>query len=79
MTKQIFLGGACGETDWRQKIAIPLFEAGGITYYNPQLGIGEWTEECEAAEKAIVLIVFGIELATGLINWYLMDPGFFGG
>ncbi len=25
------------------------------------------------------LLVFGIELATGLVNWYLMDPGFFGG
>lgn len=28
-------------------------------------------------EKIIVLIVFVIGLATGLINWYLMDPGFF--
>jgi len=29
-------------------------------------------------EKLIVLIVFVIGLAAGLINWYLMDPGFFG-
>jgi len=29
-------------------------------------------------EKIIVLIVFGIGLVAGLINWYLMDPGFFG-
>ena len=28
-------------------------------------------------EKVIVLIVFGIGLAAGLYNWYLMDPGFF--
>ena len=31
-----------------------------------------------AKEKIILLIVFGIGLLAGLINWYLMDPGFFG-
>ena len=31
-----------------------------------------------AKEKIIGLIVFGIGLVAGLINWYLMDPGFFG-
>ena len=31
-----------------------------------------------AREKIIGLIVFGIGLVAGLINWYLMDPGFFG-
>jgi hypothetical protein len=29
-------------------------------------------------EKFIAQIVFVIGLAAGLINWYLMDPGFFG-
>ena len=29
-------------------------------------------------DKMIVLVVFGIGLAAGLINWYLMDPAFFG-
>ena len=29
-------------------------------------------------EKIILLIVFVIGLAAGLVNWYLMDPGFFG-
>ena len=29
-------------------------------------------------EKIIVLIVFVIGVIAGLINWYLMDPGFFG-
>jgi hypothetical protein len=29
-------------------------------------------------EKIIGLIVFGIGVIAGLINWYLMDPGFFG-
>jgi len=31
-----------------------------------------------AKEKIIVLMVLGIGLAAGLVNWYLMDPGFFG-
>jgi hypothetical protein len=29
-------------------------------------------------EKIIVLSVFAIGLVAGLVNWYLMDPGFFG-
>jgi hypothetical protein len=31
-----------------------------------------------AKEKIILLIVFVVGLVAGLINWYLMDPGFFG-
>jgi uncharacterized protein HemX len=31
-----------------------------------------------AKEKVMVLIVFVIGLAAGLVNWFLMDPGFFG-
>jgi hypothetical protein len=30
-----------------------------------------------AKEKIIVMAVFGIGLLAGLINWYMMDPGFF--
>ncbi len=29
-------------------------------------------------DKLLTLLVFGIGLAAGLCNWYLMDPGFFG-
>jgi hypothetical protein len=67
MEKQVFLGGACGGTTWRREIAIPLLERAGITYFNPQLGIGEWTPACEAAEmkaKAaaeVLLFVVGDE------------------
>lgn len=28
-------------------------------------------------QKIIALLVFVIGLAVGLVNWYLMDPGFF--
>ncbi len=30
------------------------------------------------ADKLIVMAVFVVGLAAGLLNWYLMDPGFFG-
>ena len=29
-------------------------------------------------QKVIVFVVFALGLAAGLINWYLMDPDFFG-
>ena len=29
-------------------------------------------------DKVIVMFVFGLGLAAGLVNWYLMDPQFFG-
>lgn len=29
-------------------------------------------------EKLIVFVVFAVGLIAGLINWFLMDPGFFG-
>jgi hypothetical protein len=28
--------------------------------------------------KVAVLLVFGVGIVAGLINWFLMDPGFFG-
>ena len=34
----VFLGGSCNPTTWRKDIAMPLLEAGGVTYYNPQVG-----------------------------------------
>ncbi len=30
------------------------------------------------AEKVGVMVVFVIGLLAGLLNWYLMDPGYFG-
>ena len=29
-------------------------------------------------EKVVVMVVFVIGLLAGLVNWYLMDPGYFG-
>jgi hypothetical protein len=28
-------------------------------------------------DKIIAFIIFGIGLVAGLVNWYLLDPGFF--
>jgi hypothetical protein len=43
MNAQVFLGGSCGETTWRKDVAIPLLERANITYCNPQLASGAWT------------------------------------
>jgi hypothetical protein len=29
-------------------------------------------------EKVVVLLVFVIGIVAGLVNWFLMDPGYFG-
>ncbi|XP_077986085.1 uncharacterized protein LOC144440573 [Glandiceps talaboti] len=36
MKRDIFLGGSCSTSTWREDIAIPLFRKQGITYYNPR-------------------------------------------
>lgn len=51
MKSNVFLGGACGTTTWRQDTAMPMLKAAGLSYFNPQLGVGEWTEECEYLEQ----------------------------
>ena len=38
----VFLGGSCCKTTWRQDLAIPYLEKHGVTYYNPQVKPGEW-------------------------------------
>lgn len=37
--------GTCGESTFRQDLLIPAYEAAGVTYYNPQVGVGEWGPE----------------------------------
>ncbi|XP_066295635.1 uncharacterized protein [Branchiostoma lanceolatum] len=37
--REVFLGGSCANTTWREQIAIPLLRKHGITYFNPQLPV----------------------------------------
>lgn len=43
LKNQVFLGGACGATTWRQDIAIPALEKANCAYFNPQ--IDDWDEQ----------------------------------
>lgn len=44
----VFLGGSCNPTSWRQDIVIPLCQKWNISYYNPQ--VEDWYEELVAIE-----------------------------
>ena len=53
----------------------PLIGVGGIflLFFPSMFGRPDTTKE-----KIIVFTVFIVGLIAGLINWYLMDPGYFG-
>ena len=53
----------------------PLIGVGGIflLFFPSMFGKPNTTKE-----KVIVFTVFAVGIVAGLINWYLMDPGFFG-
>ena len=66
-----------GEGVYSLKMATfaPLGVIGGIfLLIFPTLGGKPTTRK----QKIIVFVVFAVGLAAGLVNWYLMDPGFFG-
>jgi hypothetical protein len=53
----------------------PLGVVGGLfLLISPSMGGKPTTTR----QKIIVLVVFVVGMAAGLVNWYLMDPGFFG-
>ena len=45
---RVFLGGSCNPTTWRKDVAIPILEAAGVSYYNPQ--VDDWSPELVAIE-----------------------------
>ncbi|CAD5121444.1 DgyrCDS9952 [Dimorphilus gyrociliatus] len=47
----VYLGGTCANSNWREKIAVPIFEDNGLTYYNPYLN--KWTTRYIAREAAL--------------------------
>lgn len=55
---EVFLGGSCNPTTWRQTVAIPMLKDQGISFYNPQ--VAHWEEalvelEYQAKQTASVL------------------------
>ena len=53
----------------------PLLGVGGLfILFFPTMGGTPNTTK----EKIIVMAVFAIGILAGLLNWFLMDPGFFG-
>lgn len=70
-------GQLAGEGRYSMKLAAfgPLGVVGGLfVLLFPAKGGKPET----AGDKALVLLVFVAGAAAGLLNWYLMDPGFFG-
>ncbi|HKY03770.1 MAG TPA: hypothetical protein VJQ56_02715 [Blastocatellia bacterium] len=66
-----------GEGQYSSKVAAfgPVGVVGGLflMLFPDKVGKPETTRD-----KIIVFLVLGIGLVAGLVNWYLMDPGFFG-
>jgi hypothetical protein len=53
----------------------PLVGVGGIfLLFFPSMGGKPNTTK----EKVVMMLVFAIGILAGLVNWFLMDPGFFG-
>eukprot|EP00656_Telonema_subtile_P029124 TRINITY_DN3209_c0_g1_i4.p1 TRINITY_DN3209_c0_g1~~TRINITY_DN3209_c0_g1_i4.p1 ORF type:complete len:200 (-),score=63.64 TRINITY_DN3209_c0_g1_i4:128-727(-) len=55
----LFLGGSCNPTTWREDTAIPMCQQHNISYYNPQ--VADWHDglvevEASAKENAKVLL-----------------------
>lgn len=47
----VYLGGTCANSEWREKLAVPAFEDSGVTYYNPYLN--KWSTRYIAREAAM--------------------------
>jgi Nucleoside 2-deoxyribosyltransferase like len=47
----VFLGGACGNSTWRKTIAIPLFRAGDVSFYDPQ--VENWNQHLVVLENVM--------------------------
>lgn len=64
-----------GEYSLKMAAFSPLISVGGIflMIFPTLSGKPESTKD-----KLIVMAVFVVGIIAGLINWYLMDPGFFG-
>ncbi len=64
-----------GEYSLKMAAFAPLGAVGGLflIVFPSMFGKPETTKE-----RVIVMIVFAVGVLAGLINWFLMDPAFFG-
>ena len=64
-----------GKYSFKLAAFTPVCIVGGLflLFFPNKVGKPETT-----AEKVIAMVVFAIGILAGLLNWYLMDPGFFG-
>jgi hypothetical protein len=69
-TFQVFLGGSCNPTTWRDDIAIPYFKQHNITFYNPQAN--SWGPELmeieDQAKEMADLLLFVIDNQTRSVS-----------
>jgi hypothetical protein len=67
-----------GEGSYSTKLAAfgPVGVVGGLFLL---LFPGKGGKPETAKDKVMALLVLAVGLLAGLYNWYLMDPGFFGG
>jgi Nucleoside 2-deoxyribosyltransferase like len=67
----VFLGGSCGDSDWRRRVAIPAHDAAGVSWFDPQVAPGAWTARHEAEDERrkddADVLVFVIEGGTRAI------------
>ena len=63
---EVFLGGSCNPTTWRQELAIPHFRSHSISCYNPQ--VDHWTPDLveieHCAKESASLLFFVIDHDT---------------
>ncbi|XP_046986814.1 uncharacterized protein LOC124556841 isoform X1 [Schistocerca americana] len=57
--RDVYLGGSCHNTTWREDIAIPMLKKNGLTYHNPK--VGQWSKrliplEAAAMDNSYVLL-----------------------
>lgn len=62
---QIFLGGSCNPTTWRQDIAIPILKNRGITYFNPV-----WSFSYSIKQHSLI----GIKLTAVFLFIHIVCP-----
>lgn len=62
-SKQVYLGGTCGESTWREKA---IDDLQGITYFNPQLPVETWNDYSYGNEC--------VHMYTDDILLYVMTP-----